>query len=190
MAMLAVSCLSSFALRAIEPFLVLYAVNVIGFTKTSYGLLETVRGLLATIFAMPGGILSDKFGRKKLILSSRLLVPFMPLGLVLLRHFNHVFILYVIIGIGYGLGSDISGRAGGAAWQALVTDLSPYRDRGKVLGLMSTVTGLTSTPASLTGGYLWEAYNPNSLMFTSFTLSVIAVLFFSFFVKEPKEREK
>ena len=77
------------------------------------------------------------------------------------------------------------GSQSGPVWQALVTEMAPTHLRGSVLGLVGTVTGLLSAPASLVGGYLYENYSPQSPFFTSFLLGMMGLIIFTVFVKEP-----
>ncbi|RLI10488.1 MFS transporter, partial [Candidatus Bathyarchaeota archaeon] len=70
---------------------------------------------------------------------------------------------------------------------ALVADLVPQRDRGKVMGLMATITGLISLPGSYLGGYLYD-YNPHLLLAVGSTLEALSIPIILLFVKEPKRR--
>ena len=64
-----------------------------------------------------------------------------------------------VIGFAGGLGGGRlrgGGYMGGPAWQALIADLVPSRDRAKVMGLMGTVSGIVGLPGPYLGGYLYE----------------------------------
>ncbi len=78
---------------------------------------------------------------------------------------------------------------GGPAWQALITDIVPQADRGKVLGLMGTITGIASLPGPAIGGYLYES-NPNTLLALGAGLEALVIPLILLFVKEPKKEEK
>jgi MFS family permease len=102
-------------------------------------------------------------------------------------------VLYALIGIGGGLGGGAvrgGGFMGGPAWQSLIADLVPSKDRGKLMGLMATITGLTNLPAPLLGGYVWETYSPDTLLLISGIIGFIPIPLIHMFVKEPKTRER
>ena len=78
---------------------------------------------------------------------------------------------------------------GGPAWNSLLTDLVPARDRGKVLGLMGTISGLLGIPGSIIGGYLYE-HSPNMLLVSGAALEALAIPIIIFFLKDPKKYDK
>jgi MFS family permease len=156
---------------------------------TQWGALQTIIVLIGTIFQLPGGVLSDRFGRKKCILLSSLIFPLEMLSLLFIRDFNLLLGLYILLGIGRGLGGGVKLGMRGPAWQALLADLVESSERGKIIGLIALVSGLFSIPSSIIGGYLY-AFNIEILFWSSILLGIIAVSLFYIFVKEPKVREE
>ena len=77
---------------------------------------------------------------------------------------------------------------GGPSWQALIADIVPQRDRGKVLGLMGTMTGLINLPAPIIGAYLWEAFGPDKLLLIGSGVGLTVTPLILFFIKEPEEK--
>jgi len=150
----------------------------------------TVVGLISAVLSMPGGILSDRRGRKPLILASRIIAPVTALGLTFTRGFVKVLLVRIVGGIGAGLGGGIWGMMGGPAWQALVADLIPSTRRGRVMGIMGTITGLIGAPAAWVGGFLWDNYTPEFTFWTSFIIGIVPIPILYVFVKEPKTRER
>lgn len=73
--MLIVAIVGSFGSRMVMEFIPVYAIDVVGLTNTQYGLVQTSMAVIATALAFPGGILSDHFGRKPMILISRITAP-------------------------------------------------------------------------------------------------------------------
>jgi len=193
LAMLIVAIVSSFLVRMTQPFLVVYAVEIAKLTKTQWGAIQTIIGAISTILAFPSGVISDRFGRRLPILLARFLLPFNRLILLLTRGFNEILLLHILVGIGTGLGGEAmgsSGAMGGPAWNALLADLISSKDRGKITGLMSMITGLTSMPSSIIGGYVWTSFSPGFLLSSTFLAGMVPVLILYIFVKEPKKREK
>jgi MFS family permease len=186
--MLLVGAISNFALQMATPFLVIYAIDVIGLTKTQWGVIQSVMGIIGVVLSLPGGLLADRLGRKPLIFLSRFLAPFQRIGLILLRGFNQVLILHILVGLGAGLSGAETG-VGGPAWTALLADLIPSKDRAKVTGLMALVTGIANMPSSIIGGFLWTGFSPEVMLSSSFFMGLTSAIIFYLFVKEPKVRE-
>jgi MFS family permease len=185
--MLIVAIVATISIQIATPFLPIYAISVISLSKTQWGMLQSVSGISAVFFSLPGGILSDRFGRRLLILLARLFSPLNTLGLVLLRDFNQMLILYLFVGIGSTGGI---GTWGGPAWEALLADLVPSQNRGTVRGLMATVATLSSIPSPIIGGFLWSNLNKEAPLILSFIFGVISAMIFFFFVKEPKTKQR
>lgn len=188
-AMLIVAIISRFAASMTWSFLAIYATNEIKLTTTQYGLLQSVATGISVPLFLVSGIIADRFGRVPCILLARGLGPFDSLSLLLFRDFNQLLLAYGVIGVAGGLGGGRlrgGGYMGGPAWQALIADIVPSRDRGKVMGFMGTITGLMGLPSSYIGGHLY-AHNPDLLLTFGAGLEVVAIPLILFFVKEPKK---
>ena len=191
-AMLGVAIISRFAMNMTWTFLSYYAVDVVNLTPTQYGMLQSVATLISTPLFLVSGMIADRFGRMPCILLARGLGPFDSLSLLLIKNYNQLLAAYSVIGVAGGLGGGRirgGGYMGGPAWQALITDIVPQADRGKVLGLMGTITGIASLPGPAIGGYLYES-NPNALLALGAGLEALVIPMILLFVKEPKREEK
>ena len=191
-AMLGVAIISRFAMNMTWTFLSYYAVDVLNLTTTQYGMLQSVATLISTPLFLVSGMIADRFGRMPCILLARGLGPFDSLSLLLIKDYNQLLAAYSVIGVAGGLGGGRirgGGYMGGPAWQALITDIVPQADRGKVLGLMGTITGIASLPGPAIGGYLYES-NPNALLALGAGLEALVIPMILLFVKEPKREEK
>ena len=191
-AMLGVAIISRFAMNMTWTFLSYYAVDVLNLTTTQYGMLQSVATLISTPLLLVSGMIADRFGRMPCILLARGLGPFDSLSLLLIKDYNQLLAAYSVIGVAGGLGGGRirgGGYMGGPAWQALITDIVPQKDRGKVLGLMGTITGIASLPGPALGGYLYES-NPNTLLALGAGLEALVIPIILLFVKEPKSEEK
>jgi MFS family permease len=187
-AMLLVSVISGFAMRMTWTFLPIYATNVNLLTEFQYGLLQSIAMGISVPLYLVSGLIADRFGRVPGILLARGLGPFDSLSLLLFKEFNQLIAAYGVIGIAGGLGGGRlrgGGYMGGPSWQALIADIVPPRDRGKVMGLMGTVTGLIGLPGSYMGGYLY-VYNPNLLLALGSGLEALSIPIILFFIKERR----
>lgn len=187
--MVTVAILGSFGMRMVWDFMSIYAVEIIGLSNTQLGIVQTTGGIIAAILAMPGGMMSDRFGRKPMILVSRIVSPIMTAGVTIATDFTQYFAIQFVNSIGNALGGG-GMYAGGPAWNALIADLVPREKRGTVMGTIGTVSGLVATPSSIVGGYLWQAISPQFPFYISLVLGILGAFVFAFGVKEPKRPER
>lgn len=185
-----VSILSSFSFQVFWSYVVVYSVEEVGLSMMQWSYISMVSNFLAACFMVPSGLLSDRVGRKKLIILSQLMVSTASLGYVVSSDYIGIAGTRVLGSIGEGLGGNIMGSVGGPVWQTLVTEMAPLETRGGILGLMGTVTGLLTSPAPVLGGYLYDVFSPKTPFILSFILGIIGCIIFLVWVKEPKMREK
>lgn len=182
--MLITQCVYWVSMNMYQPFLAIYATDVIDFDKTQWGFIQMVYQLIWAITSVPGGMLADRFGKRTAILLSNAIAPIPLFSYVYLRDFNLLLAVNILAGLGAGLGGVVAG--GGPAWQALITDLVPSERRGGVIGLMGASSGVTSAPSSYIGGYLWDNFSPSATILVSAMLSAASATVFLLSVKEPK----
>ena len=150
-----------------DAFLVLKAQQV-GFRLYQIFLLLGLLNLIASISGLPLSTLSDRVGRKRLLVTGWALYAAVytifaqanaPIGMI------SAFILY---GIYYGM---TQGTA-----KALVADVVPAGRRGTAYGIYNMVVGVTLLPASLIAGFLWQAFAPaTAFYFGSLTAAAAAI---------------
>jgi MFS family permease len=184
--MLLVSIISGFIMRMSWSFLPIYAYNVMGLTTTQYGLLQSIASFISSPLYMVGGMLSDRVGRIPCILLARGFGPLDSLSLLFLRDYNQLIAVFGTVGLIEGLGGGRirgGGFMGGPAWEALLADIVPQQNRGKVNGMLATISGLATLPASYIGGLIYDI-NPNTLLgLTAIQLVTIPIILL--FFKEP-----
>lgn len=129
-----------------DAFLTLRAqtagMNVIGVLA-----MLVVFNLVYTLVSGPAGSLSDRIGRRRLIIGGWLVYAAIYLGFGLAQSAWQIFGLYVVYGLYYGMAFGTS--------SALVADLVPAELRGTAYGTYNAVVGLLAFPASLIAGILW-----------------------------------
>jgi MFS family permease len=111
------------------------------------GMLVTFN-LVYTAVSAPAGSLSDRLGRRRLIVGGWLVYAGIYLGFGLTQTGWQVWALYALYGVYYGM-------AYGTA-KALIADLVPEALRGTAYGTYSAVLGLLDFPASVIAGVLWQ----------------------------------
>ncbi|UCD45081.1 MAG: MFS transporter [Candidatus Bathyarchaeota archaeon] len=184
--MVVVAVLGSFGTRMVMDFSSIYAVEIIGLSNTQLGLVSTTAGFVTAALALPGGMLSDRFGRKPMIVISRAAMPISLFFVTISTNFQQYFIVQALNSLANALGGGGGrGRAGGPAWNALIADIVPREKRGTVQGTIGTVTGIVSAPASILGSYLWTNLGPQFPFYAASLTGLVGVLVFFLTVKEP-----
>jgi MFS family permease len=100
------------------------------------------------ILAGPLGALSDRIGRRRLILFGWLAYGLVYLGFAFSKTGWQVWALFGLYGIYYAATEGVA--------KALIADLVPESQRGTAYGLFAAAVGLTALPASLIAGLLWQ----------------------------------
>jgi MFS family permease len=104
--------------------------------------------LVYAVLSGPLGALSDRIGRRRLIIAGWIAYGLVYLGLALSQTGGQVWALYVLYGVYY---AATEGTA-----KALIADLVPDERRGTAYGLFNAAVGLMALPASLIAGLLWQ----------------------------------
>jgi len=186
--MVLVAFISSFGMQIVMGYLSVYAIDILGFTNTDIGLVGTTGGLISMILAMPGGMLSDKFGRKPMILISRIVSPLSYLGVTLVTKFQEYYAIMFVNSVGNSLGGG-GMYAGGPAWNALLAELVPKEKLATVMGAIGTLTGLVALPAPVVGGWVWDEVDPKMNFYLSSAMGLLGAGVFLLGVQEPKKQE-
>ena len=186
--LIVVAVFASLGLRVASQFMAVYATQIGNLTKTQWGLINTTVGIISTLLTIPSSIWSDRAGRKPGIIISLGLTPMMYLGFPFSGGFLQLAFSRVLGAISEGFGGAVTGLEGGSACLALVADIVPSNQRGKVMGLIATIAGALSFPGAWIGGLLWDNVYPSAPFYLASASSTFAFLIFSFLVKESKEK--
>jgi len=135
-------------------------------------ILWLVLNLVYALVASPAGALSDKIGRKNLIISGLLVYTLVYLGFAFATRSIHVWILFGIYGLYYGLANG--------TMRAYVADLVGEERRATAFGVYHGAVGLTALPASLIFGWLWQSVGVSVAFGFGAGLALLAVLIFRF----------
>lgn len=130
-----------------NQFLLLRA-NTLGFNIKLIILLYLVYNISYAVFSYPAGVISDKIGRKILLISGYIFYALVYFGFAFLNSQEFVWALFAVYGIYSGLTDGIE--------KAFVSDLSPVHLRATFIGMHATLAGIGLFPASFIAGLLWN----------------------------------
>ena len=153
-----------------NTFLLLRAQNL-GFTPATAILLYLVYNLVYGLVSYPAGKLSDRIGRKRLLVAGYAFYGLVYLGFALINLPSQAWMLCALFGL-YGL---YIGLTDGVE-KALVTDLAPANLRATAIGLHATIVGIGLFPASLIAGQLWGRLGPAATFYFGGGMGLVAAV--------------
>lgn len=130
-----------------DAFIILLGQNR-GLTVLQVMIMIMSFNLVYAILSSPLGALSDKIGRRRLILCGWIAYGLVYLGFGASRTGWHVWLMYGLYGVYYA--------ATEGSTKAFIADLVAPDQRGKAYGICNAVTGLMALPASVVAGLLWQ----------------------------------
>ena len=162
-----------------DAFLLLKAKEA-GISVSLLPILWVVLHLVKSLSATPGGILSDRLGRRSVIIAGWLLYSGVYWAFAWVESSMLVWILFAIYGLFYGL------TEGGE--RALVADLVEPHLRGTAYGLYHFSIGISTLPASLLMGLLWEKVSSKAAFGFGATLALLAAFLLWLMLRSDKRR--
>jgi MFS family permease len=161
-----------------DSFLILRAVDA-GVSAAVIPLLWAAHHGTKVFSSLFGGDLSDRLGRKRLIVSGWVLYAAVYAGFAFATQSISLWILFLIYGIYFGL---VEG-----AEKALVADLVRPEQRGTAYGLYNLAFGVTVFPASLLMGMIWYWQGPATAFLVSAFMGAAAAILLLIFVRPHSE---
>jgi len=159
----------------IVPVFALYAKELDGYSPSLAGLAIGIYGLTQAVFQIPLGMLSDRIGRKPVIIA----------GLIL-------FLLGSIIAAmsdsltGIIIGRSMQGAGAiASAVMALAADLTREENRIKVMAFIGISIGLSFSVAMVLGPIIHGWFSLSGIFWTTGLLAVIAILIVALVVPTP-----
>jgi len=170
-----------FSFAMIQSFTVIYAVEDLGLLRPEWSLVLMVLFIAMIILSIPIGKLVDKAGRKTPLLLSYL---FMPPAILLFVYGDMYRLSISLVLLGLGQLMMFS------SYSALMADLVPKEQRGKVTGFSQFFNYITMAVGVLIGGILYNTVSHQLPFFLMIVLLVPQFLVTLLLVHEPKQREQ
>lgn len=161
-----------------DAFLLLRAQNL-GMKAYLIPLLWMVFNLVYSVTSTPGGMLSDRIGRKKTLLLGFALYALIYVGFGLARDLVFIWLLFAAYGVFYGLTSG--------CLSAYVADLAPDQMKGTAFGVFHMTDGISKLCASVTFGVIWASSatgGPTAAFIFGGSMALIAVVLLWLFCED------
>ena len=157
-----------------DSFLILRAMDS-GVSVAVVPLLWAAHHGMKVLSSLFGGDLSDRLGRKQLIVAGWILYAAVYAGFAFATHQASLWILFLVYGIYFGLAEG--------AEKALVADLVRPEQRGTAYGLYNLAFGVTVFPASFLMGMIWDWKGPTVAFLVSAFMGATAAMLLLIFVR-------
>ncbi len=156
-----------------DAFLILRA-QTAGLSVSGVLGMMLIFNLTYALISTPAGALSDRVGRRKLLIMGWVLYALVYLGFARASAGWQAWSLMAAYGLYYGLTEGVA--------KAFVADLVPSERRGTAYGVYNAAVGITSFPASLIAGMLWQGvgswagFGPSAPFLFGAALATLAVV--------------
>lgn len=168
------------SMTIVMPFISTYCKSLIGYTSVLAGLAVGIFGLTQAIFQIPFGMLSDRYGNKRMMLIGLTLVV---VGLVLAYLTNNIGLLIfaralqgsgAVIGVGYSWAAGMAGE----------------KERIRAMSILGAFISAAAALAFAVGPLLRKIMSVNLMFLSCAILLFLNELYILFFIKDHKSRDE
>ena len=156
-----------------DAFLLLRA-SQLGVKPALIPLLWTFFHLIKMLATMPFGALSDRLGRRGIIVAGWSVYALAYVGFALATTELHIWLLFAFYGLFYGLTEGVE--------KALLADITSPAERGAAFGWYNCAIGIGALPASVIFGILWQRLGPHVAFGCGAAIACLAGLLLLLFV--------
>ena len=161
-----------FGLANSSDTLLLLRASSVGFSAAGLAFVYAGFNLAYALLAVPAGMLSDRIGRRPLLLIAWATYALVYAGFAFATQSWQIISLFVAYGIYFA--------AAEGTLKAWVASLVPPDRRGAAYGLFAAASGLLVLPASVSAGWLWDRYGPKPAFLLGAVLASVALAVVSF----------
>jgi MFS family permease len=147
-----------------NAFLILQTKDI-GASLTMTILIYAGFNLVAALISYPSGFLSDRLGRRNVLILAYAIFLVTYLGFALTRNVVLIAVLFVFYGLYQGIFRSVG--------KALASDYVPEQLRASGIGWYSATVGLFSLVASLVAGWLWDQVGHVAVFLFSASFAVV-----------------
>lgn len=155
-----------------DAFLILRAQGA-GIAVWLIPLLWLFFNLVYTLVSMPAGRLSDKIGRKRIILLGFIIYAASYLGLAFANAGWQIWALFGLYGVYYAMTEGVI--------RAHIADVVPEATRATSYGIYNFVVGVLVLPANLLTGWIWKVAGYQTALSVGAGLAILAAAGFAAF---------
>jgi MFS family permease len=147
-----------------NAFLILQT-QAIGVSLETTILIYAAFNLIAALISYPAGSLSDRWGRRNILLASYAVFFVAYLGFAMTQNALLIGILFIVYGLYQGIFRTVG--------KALASDLIPEQMRASGIGWYSTTVGILQLVSSVFAGLLWDQINHAAVFYFGAVFAVV-----------------
>ncbi|OFW55256.1 MAG: hypothetical protein A2163_00320 [Actinobacteria bacterium RBG_13_35_12] len=175
------SILVIFALgNSTDAFLLLRASDL-GIKTAVIPLIWAVHHISKAIFSTLGGHISDKLGRKTMIICGWVVYFLTYFGFAFADVPYMIWVLFVFYGLFFGFTEGVE--------KAFVCDMVPKDNLGTAYGFYNLAIGLSALPASLIFGFVWKVFSFKAAFIMGACIAAVALIMLLFLKTGNFERK-
>jgi MFS transporter, DHA1 family, multidrug resistance protein len=163
----------SFGNGLISQFTILYAVEIIGLSKTEWGLISSFSSFVNMIFRIPIGSFVDRIGNLRGYLIGILIQSLYPV-----LFFYSQFFLYVLL---FNTINTLGSTFTQMSRESLLIEIMPKEERGILYGSFAAISGfggVFGSTSPIIGAYLWNNFGPIYNFYSTTALSLLAFIYY------------
>ena len=157
-----------FGLANSSDTLLLLRGHTIGLSSAQLAFAFAGLNLAYAAMAIPAGSLSDRIGRRPLLIVAWAVYVAVYAGFAYLERGWQLWGLFILYGLYYA--------AADGTLKAWVLELVPAERRGAAYGFLAAASGVLVLPASLLAGWLWDAYGPKPAFLLGAAFASVALV--------------
>ncbi len=161
-----------------DTFLIFRA-NEVGVSIAMVPLLWMVLHFVKALLSIPGGIWSDKVGRKLVIITGWIVYALIYLGFGFATRLWHIWLLFALYGIYFALTEGVE--------KAFVSDLSPKDYQGTAFGLFNLSIGIAAFPSSVIFGFIYQSLGGKFAFIYGASLALLSSILLLFVNEKVKK---
>jgi MFS family permease len=170
-----------FAWAFIEPQLMFYAYDDLTWTSSQLGVVMSTYGVAFTLGEFALGQLSDRLGRKPVLVLGLALFSAQFIGLVIFRDMIWIVVSFILAGLGNALYDP--------ALSAIILDITPSEHTARTMGLKATAGSLGSMLGPALVVLFTPLVSPQVVFLVASTLVIALILASAFALRVPANSE-
>ena len=167
----------AFAFAFIEPEMIFYMYDELGWTTVQFGLIVGAYGIAMVFGQGVLGQLSDHYGRKPIIILGMILNTIFYVGLASFTSFSLLMLIAIVAGSGAALMSP--------ALNAFYLDISAKQHRSRVLGIKGSVFSFGGVAGPLLVAIMTNLTTSQGIFLMASALMVVGIVLGIILLKEP-----
>ncbi|HZW82022.1 MAG TPA: MFS transporter [Candidatus Deferrimicrobium sp.] len=131
------------------------------------------------ILSYPAGWLSDRIGRKRVLITGYLMYALVYFGFARVNSVSSLWTWFAFYGFYVAFTEGIE--------KALLADIAPENLRGTVIGLHAALVGVALLPASFIAGILWDTFSAAAPFYFGGFMGLLAAIGLFFVLRDKKK---